>query len=97
MRPQPVQVGSNGKSQAQAVIIEQVTVGVAVTVGSLPQLITRLQIPGVSAIAEGKTARLNISLSNTGQTFAHAHGEGIMHRGGQASLVCGLRIDRAAR
>jgi hypothetical protein len=75
VRPQPVQVGSNGKSQAQAVIIEQVTVGVAVTVGSLPQLITRLQIPGVSAIAEGKIARLNISLNNIGQTFTHATGK----------------------
>ena len=74
-RPQPVRVGSNGKSQAQAVVIEQVTVGVAVTVGSLPQLITRLQIPGVSATAIGKTARLNISLSNTGQTFAHGTGK----------------------
>jgi hypothetical protein len=74
-RPQPVRVGSNGKSQAQAVIIEQVTVGVAVTVGSLPQLITRLQIARVSAIAEGKTARLNILLSNTGQTFARGTGK----------------------
>jgi LPXTG-motif cell wall-anchored protein len=74
-RPQPVGVGSNGKSQAQAVIIEQVTVGVAVTVGSLPQLITRLQIPGVSATAIGKTARLDILLRNTGQTFAHGTGK----------------------
>jgi hypothetical protein len=74
-RPQPVRVGSNGKSQARAVIIDQVTVGVAVTVGSLPRLITRLRIPGVSAIAIGKTARLNIGLSNTGQTFAHGTGE----------------------
>jgi hypothetical protein len=73
-RPQPVRVGSNGTSKAQAVIIEQVDVGVAVTVGSLPQLITRLQIPGVSATAVGKTARLNIVLSNTGQTFAHGKG-----------------------
>jgi hypothetical protein len=74
-RPAPVRVGSNGQSQAQAVIIEQVTVGVAVTVGSLPQLITRLKIAGVSATAVGKTARLNISLSNTGQTFAHGTGK----------------------
>lgn len=73
-RPQPVRVGSNGKSQAQGVIVEQVTVGVAVTVGSLPQLITRLQIPGVSGTAVGKTARLNILLRNTGQTFAHGTG-----------------------
>jgi hypothetical protein len=75
VRPQPVQVGSNGKSQARAVIIEQVTVGVAITVGSLPQLITRLRISGVSAVAIGKTGRLNIALSNTGQTFAHGTGK----------------------
>jgi hypothetical protein len=73
-RPQPVRVGSNGTSKAQAVVIEQVNVGVAVTVGSLPQLITRMQIPRVSAIAEGKTARLNIVLNNTGQTFARGKG-----------------------
>jgi hypothetical protein len=73
-RPQPVRVGSNGKTTARAVIIEQVTVGVAVTVGSLSQLTTRLRIPGVSGEAVGPTARLDIGLRNAGQTFAHAVG-----------------------
>jgi hypothetical protein len=72
-RPQPVQVGSNGKAKASAVIIEQMTVGVAVTVGS--GLRTRLKIPGVSGEAVGSIARLNIRLDNTGQTFAHGAGK----------------------
>jgi hypothetical protein len=73
-RPASVQVGSNGKATARAVIIERVTVGVAVTVGDLSEMVTRLRIPGVSGEAIGPTARLNIRLVNTGQTFAHGTG-----------------------
>jgi hypothetical protein len=73
-RPASVQVGSNGKAMARAVIIERVTVGVAVTVGNLSQMVTRLRIPGVSGEAIGPTARLNIRLANTGQTFTHGTG-----------------------
>jgi hypothetical protein len=73
--PQSVQVGSNGKATARAVIIEQVTVGVAVTVGVLSRMVTRLRIPGVSGQAIGPTARLNVELANTGQTFAHGTGK----------------------
>ena len=72
--PPSVQVGSNGKATARAIIIEQVTVGVAVTVGLLSRMTTRLQIPGVSGQAIGPTARLNIEVANTGQTFAHGTG-----------------------
>ena len=74
-RPRPVRVGSSGKATANAIIIQQVTVGVAVTVGSLSQMTTRLWIPGVSGEAIGRTARLNIRLANTGQTFAHGTGK----------------------
>jgi hypothetical protein len=73
-KPTPVKIGSNGKATSQAIIIEQVTVGVAVTVGSLSDLSTRLQIPDVRAIVIGSTIRLNIELTNTGQTFAHGSG-----------------------
>jgi hypothetical protein len=74
-RPGSVQVGSNGKgASARAVIIDQVTVGVAVTVGSLDQLTTRLQIPAVTGVAIGPLARMNILLRNTGQTFTGARG-----------------------
>jgi hypothetical protein len=74
VRPASVKVGSNGKATARAVIIERVTVGVAVTVGDLSQMVTRLRIPGVSGEAIGPTARLNIRLANTGQTFTHGTG-----------------------
>jgi hypothetical protein len=70
-----VQVGSNGKAKARAVIIERVTVGVAVTVGMLSRMTTRLRISGVSGQAIGPTARLNMRLANTGQTFAHGTGK----------------------
>jgi hypothetical protein len=74
-KPRPVRVGTNHKgANAQAIIIRQVTVGVAVTVGSLSQLTTRLAIPAVSGMAIGRLARLNILLRNTGQTFTHATG-----------------------
>src|ERR1017187_10530687 len=73
--PHSVQVGSNGKATARAIIIERVTVGVAVTVGSLSGMTTRLRIPGVSGEAIGSTARLNIELANTGQTFTHGTGK----------------------
>ena len=73
--PRSVQVGSNGKGAvARAVIIDQVTVAVAVTVGSLDQLTTRLQIPAVTGVAIGQLARLSILLRNTGQTFTGARG-----------------------
>jgi hypothetical protein len=71
-----VQVGSNGKgATARAVIVDQVTVGVAVNVGSLGQMTTRLQIPSVTGIAIGQLARMNILLRNTGQTFTGARGQ----------------------
>lgn len=73
--PPSVQVGSNGRATARAVIIERVTVGVAVTVGVLSRMTTRLRIPAVSGQAIGPTARLNLKLANTGQTFAHGTGK----------------------
>jgi len=73
--PPPVQVGSNGRSRARAIIIQQVTVGVAVTVGSLSRLTDRLVIPDVVGGAVGPIARLDIELANTGQRFAHGKGQ----------------------
>lgn len=74
-KPRSVKVGSNGKASARAIIIQQVTVGVAVTVGQLSKLTTLFRIPGVQGVIEGPMARLNIQLDNTGQTFAHGTGK----------------------
>jgi len=65
--PASVKVGGNGKATARAIIISRVTVGVAVTVGVLSKLTTRMRIPGVSGRAIGPTARLNIGVANTGR------------------------------
>ena len=73
-KPKPVKVGSHGHATSRAVIIDQVTVGVAVTVGTLADLTTRLQIPDVQATVIGSTIRLNIELADTGQTFARGSG-----------------------
>jgi hypothetical protein len=70
-----VQIGSNAKGAiARAIIVDQVTVGVAVNVGSPDQMTTRLQIPSVTGMAIGQLARMNILLRNTGQTFTGARG-----------------------
>jgi hypothetical protein len=73
--PPAVKVGSNGKATAKAIIVERVTVGVAVTVGVLSKLTTRLRIPDATGQAIGPTARLNIGVANTGQTFTHGAGK----------------------
>jgi hypothetical protein len=74
IRPRPVRLGSNGHASARAIIINQVTVGVAVTVGSLSRLRTVLMISAVSAGWVGPTPRLYIPVRNSGQTFGRATG-----------------------
>ena len=74
-KPKAAKVGQQGKATAKAIIIRQVTVGVAVTVGNLSQMRNRLEIPGVSGQAMGTTMpRLNVALRDTGQTFSGGTG-----------------------
>jgi hypothetical protein len=75
IRPRSVQVGKNGQASARAIIIDQVTVGVAVTVGSLARMRTAVGISRVSAGWVGSTPRLYIPVANSGQTFASARGK----------------------
>jgi hypothetical protein len=71
----PVKVGSNGRASARAIIVDSVTVGVAVTVGNASALLSRLSIHSVQGADEGSVARLNISMYNSGQTFAGGNGQ----------------------
>jgi len=73
--PKATVVGQHGKATAKAIIIKQVTVGVAVTVGNQSQLRNRLDIPGVSGQAIGTMPRLNVALRDTGQTFSGGTGQ----------------------
>jgi hypothetical protein len=74
IRPRSVVVGWNGRAEARAIIIDEVTVGVAVTVGDRSRLRTALAISPVSAGWIGFTPRLSIPVHNTGQTFVRATG-----------------------
>jgi hypothetical protein len=76
-------VGSNGRASAQAVIVDVVTVGVAITVGNLPTLVNRLSVHGVQGTIVGPVARLNISIDNSGQTFARGAGQASCRAGGR--------------
>lgn len=73
-RPRPVRIGSGQHASAKAVIIDQVTVGVAVTVGRLSQLRTAVVVRPVTGAWIGSLPRLSIPVRNTGQTFARATG-----------------------
>jgi hypothetical protein len=75
--PKPAPLGQHGPTGAKAVIIRQVSVAVAVTVGQHASLTTRLHIARVFGSAIGPLPRLNIVLANTGQTFAHAAGSAV--------------------
>jgi hypothetical protein len=83
IRPRAVRVGSNGHASAKAIIIDQVTVGVAVTVGSLARMRTAVAITGVAGGWVGTTPRLSLAVRNTGQTFVRAMGTIACQAGGQ--------------
>lgn len=71
----PVQVGSGKGATAQAVVINEVTVGVAVTVGT--HLHTELGIDDVTGGVTGATSLLNVKVSDPGQTFVHGTGAAV--------------------
>jgi hypothetical protein len=75
-------LGSGKQQSTRAVIVQDVTVGVAVTVGQLSSLTTRFRIDGVQGATEGPVARLYIQLDNTGQTFASGTGRASCTAGG---------------
>ncbi len=72
--PPPATVGSNGRASAKAIIIHQIDIGVSVTVGTLADLKTNLEIPTVTSSSVGSTLRLGIHVQNSGQTFVKATG-----------------------
>jgi hypothetical protein len=80
-RPKPTSLGNHGGVGARAVIIRQVNIGVALTVGSLASLPRRLEVTNVAPKAIGTTTKLLIAERNTGGTFLHAKGSATCVRG----------------
>jgi len=82
LRPKAISVGHRGHSSAKAIIIDQVTVGVAITVGNLATLRGALKLGPVGAGWIGPTPRLYLPVSNTGQRFERATGRITCHPAG---------------
>jgi hypothetical protein len=82
-KPRSVSLGKHGRSSARAIVVEQVTVGVAVTVGSLARLRTGVRIVRLSAAWIGTTPRISVIVRNTGQTFVRATGPLVCHQDGR--------------
>ena len=53
-KPKATKVGQHGKATAKAIIVEQVTVGVAVTVGNCPRCGTGWRSPASPARPSGR-------------------------------------------
>jgi hypothetical protein len=84
--PRSVRIKSHGPVSVNVIVVDQVTVGVAITVGSLARLRTRLVVPAVTAGSFASLPRLYVHVRNTGQTFARASGTVSCRTGGQDRL-----------
>jgi hypothetical protein len=65
--PGSIQAGANGHASASVVIVGQVYVGVAVTVGVPARLRTRMAVTAVTADSIGSLPRLNVRVHNAGR------------------------------
>lgn len=79
----PVKLNSRGGASASAVIVDDVTVGVAITVGSLAQLPIHLTVTHVASTYVGTTPRLLVTVRNDGSRFAHGSGLATCRSGGR--------------
>jgi hypothetical protein len=84
--PRSVRIRSHGHVSVNVIVVDQVTIGVAITVGSLARLRTRLVVPAVTAGSFASLPRLYVHVRNTGQTFARASGTVSCRAGGQDRL-----------
>jgi hypothetical protein len=73
-KPAATPLGSRGGVGAQAVIIPQIQIGVAITTAPLASLVRRLAILRVAPSSSGATGALVIDEHNVGDTFLSARG-----------------------
>lgn len=79
-RAQPARGKASGHTGTRVIIVTQVTIGVAITVGKLAALHTKAAVTGVTAARIGSLIRLSVNVRNRGQRFTK----------GTGSLSCGL-------
>ena len=67
--PNATKVAQKGKVGVEALIIHQVNIGLAVTVGNIATLPKKMVIPSVTSTLIGSLPRLNVHVHNIGKTF----------------------------
>lgn len=80
--PKPIKLKSTGPAGTQVVIVQQVSVGVAVTVGQFASLRTKVDITGATADWIGTLVRLSLNVRNDGQRFTKGTGHMACQLGG---------------
>jgi hypothetical protein len=72
--PRPAATKAAGRTSTHVIIVAQVTIGVAITVGRLASLRTRLDMTGVTATWIDSLVRLSVDVRNRGQRFTKGTG-----------------------
>jgi hypothetical protein len=83
-RSKPVSIKSSGHAATRVVIVTQITIGVAVTVGSLASLPSKVAITGITANWIGTLVRLSADVRNEGERFTKGTGRMSCTLGGTA-------------
>ncbi|MHB1210205.1 MAG: COG1470 family protein [Acidimicrobiales bacterium] len=72
--PGATQIGGNQKTSVNAIIVHEITIGVAISTGSPAQLSSKLVITGVSGTYTGTVPRLMVQVKNEGERYAKGNG-----------------------
>ncbi len=67
-------IGGNNKTSVNAIIIHEITIGVAISTGTVSQLTSKLVITGVSGAYIGTVPRIMVVVQNQGQRYAKGVG-----------------------
>jgi archaellum component FlaF (FlaF/FlaG flagellin family) len=81
--PSATNIGGNQQTSVNAIIIHEITIGVAISTGNLAQLTSKLVITGVSGSLFGTVSRLLVTVKNEGQRYAHGSGTAVCTVSGQ--------------
>lgn len=81
-QPGATNIGGNQRTSVNAIIIHEITIGVAISTGIPSQLSSKLVITGVTGTYIGTVPRLLVDVRNEGQSYAKGVGTATCSEGG---------------
>lgn len=81
-QPGATNIGGNQRTSVNAIIIHEITIGVAISAGIPSQLSSKLVITGVTGTYIGTVPRLLVDVRNEGQSYAKGVGTATCTEGG---------------